>query len=130
MPVYYFERDVDEFVKNFEQENVARKVAQAQRIKIQAQKKEEERLSLVCIKYGFQKSTLEHANCVMKQSQHEQAMRIQQKRLDTENRIEEQQDWNRRMELLRQGSEMLKNDGSTPGQSICRPNSSGALICR
>lgn len=34
------------------------------------------------------------------------------------------------LEALRRASEMLKNDGSTPGQTICRPNSSGGLICR
>ena len=130
MPVYYFEKGKDEFVKDFEQENMARKAAQARRIQIQAQKAEEERLSVICIKYGFKINTPVHANCVMKQSQHEQAMRVQQERLDVENRRKEQQDWNRRMEGLRRASEMLKNDGSTPGQSICRPNSSGALICQ
>lgn len=130
MPVYYFERGKDEFVKDFERENMARKAAELRRIQIQAQKAEEERLSLICSKYGFRSSTPAHANCVMQQSQHEQAMRVQQERLNAENLRIEQQDWDRRMELLRRGSEMLKNDGSTPGQSICRPNSSGALICR
>ena len=130
MPVYYFEKGKDEFVKDFERENKARKVAEARRMQIQAQKAEEERLSAICIKYGFKSNTPVHANCVMKQSQHEQAMRIQQERLDTENRIKQQQDWDRSMDGLRRASEMLKNDGSTPGQSICRPNSSGVLICR
>lgn len=130
MPVYYFERGKDEFVKDFERENMARKVAELRRIQIQAQKAEEERLSAICIKYGFRSKTPAHANCVMQQSQHEQAMRVQQERLNLENRREEQQDWDRRMDALRRASEMLKNDGSTPGQSICRPNSSGALICQ
>ena len=31
MPVYYFEKGKDEFVKDFEQENMARKAAQARR---------------------------------------------------------------------------------------------------
>ena len=130
MPVFYFERGQDEFVKDFERENMARKVAELRRIQIQAQKAEEERLSAICIKYGFRSNTPAHANCVMQQSQHEQAMRVQQERLNLENRRKEQQDWDRRMDALRRASEMLKNDGSTPGQSICRPNSSGALICQ
>jgi hypothetical protein len=130
MPVYYFERGKDEFVKDFEQENMARKTAESRRIQMQAQKAEEERLSAICIKYGFRSNTPAHANCVMQQSQHEQAMTIQQERLDAERRIKAQQDWDRSMEGLRRASEMLKNDGSTPGQTICRPNSSGALICR
>ena len=130
MPVFYFERGKDEFVKDFERENMARKAAELRRIQIQAQKAEEERLSAICIKYGFRSNTPAHANCVMQQSQHEQAMRVQQERLNLENRRKEQQDWDRRMDALRRASEMLKNDGSTPGQSICRPNSSGALICQ
>lgn len=130
MPVYYFERGRDEFVKDFEQENMARKAVEVRRIQLQAQKAEQERLSLICIKYGFRSSTPGHANCVMQQSQHEQLMRAQQERLNAENRRLQQQDWDRRMEGLRRASEMLKNDGSTPGQSICRPNSSGTLICR
>lgn len=130
MPVHYFERGKDEFVKDFESENMARKAAELRRIQIQAQKAEEDRLSAICIKYGFRSSTPAHANCVMQQSQHEQTMKVQQERLNAQNRMLEQQDWNRRMEALRQASEMLKNDGSTPGQTICRPNSSGVLICR
>ena len=66
----------------------------------------------------------------MQQSQHEQSMKVQQERLNAENRRLEQQDWDRRMEGLRRASEMLRNDGSTPGQTICRPNSGGVLICR
>jgi len=130
MAVYYFERDKDEFVKDFEQENMARKAEQARRIQIQVQKAEEERLSQICNKYGFKSTTPAHANCVMQQSQHEQTMKVQQERLNAENRRIEQQDWDRRMEGLRRASEMLRNDGSTPGQSICRPNASGVLICR
>lgn len=130
MAVYYFEKGKDEFVKDFERENMARKAAEARRIQLQAQKAEEQRLSSICTKYGFRTDTPDHAHCVMKQTQHEQVMRVQQERLAVENRRKEQQDWDRRVEGLRRASEMLKNDGSTPGQSICRPNSSGVLICR
>lgn len=130
MPVYYFERGKDKTVKDFESENMARKAEEERRIQLQAQKAEEERLSVICSKYGFKINTPAHANCVMRQSQHEQAMRVQQERLNLENRRKEQQDWDRRMDALRRASEMLKNDGSTPGQSICRPNSSGTLICQ
>ena len=130
MPVYFFERGKDEFVKDFEKENMARKAEEVRRAQMQAKRAEEERLSAICTQYGFRSNTPAHANCVMQQSQHEEAMRIQQKRLNAENQRIQQQDWDRRMQDLRRAGEMLKNDGSIPGQSICRPNSSGVLICR
>lgn len=77
MPVYYFERGKDEYVLSFEQENMARKVAEERRKQAQAQRAERERLSRICVGYGFKPQTVEHSNCVMKQAQHETLLETQ-----------------------------------------------------
>lgn len=88
MPVYYFERGRDEFVKDFERENMARKAAQARRIQMQAQRAEQERLSRICVGYGFRPQTDAHANCVMKQIQHENQIELQQQSIESQKRLE------------------------------------------
>lgn len=77
MPVYYFERGKDEYVLSFEQENMARKAAEERRRQAQAQRAERERLSKICVGYGFKPQTVEHSNCVMKQAQHESQLEAQ-----------------------------------------------------
>lgn len=77
MPVYYFERGKDEYVLSFERENMARKAAEERRRQAQAQRAERERLSKICIGYGFKPQTVEHSNCVMKQAQHESQLEVQ-----------------------------------------------------
>lgn len=88
MPVYYFEKGKDEFVKNFEQENMARKAAEVRRMQMQAQRAEQERLSKICVGYGFRPQTDAHANCVMKQIQHENQIELQQQAIESQKRLE------------------------------------------
>lgn len=129
MPVYYFERNKHEHIQTFEEENMTRIAAEKRRKQIQAEKQNAERLARICDKYGFVRKTPGHATCVMKQSQHEQAMKLQQDRLSNEKRLAEQLDWDRRMEQLRRAQEMLRNDGKSSNSSICRPRSDGVLVC-
>ena len=88
MPVYFFEKGKDEFVKDFERENMARKAAEVRRMQMQAQRAEQERLSRICVGYGFRPQTDAHANCVMKQIQHENQIELQQQAIESQKRLE------------------------------------------
>ena len=88
MPVYFFEKGKDEFVKDFERENMARKAAEVRRVQIQAQRAEQERLSRICVGYGFRPQTDAHANCVMKQIQHENQIELQHQAIESQKKLE------------------------------------------
>jgi hypothetical protein len=88
MAVYYFEKGKDEFVKDFERENMARKTAEVRKLQMQAKKAEQERLSKICLGYGFRPQTDAHANCVMQQIQHETQVQLQQQTIETQKRVE------------------------------------------
>jgi len=116
MATWYFERNKDEFVQSFEAENISR-------VKIEIANREKERLAKICDNYGFRRNTPDHAKCVMQQTQFERAEAQRQQ-------IANQIDWQRRMNLLNNAAEQLKNNGQQPGSKICTPQSNGTLYCQ
>ena len=145
MPVYYFERGKHEFVQSFESENMALKRAEAQRRLADAQRAERERVSKICTGYGFKRGTNEHANCVMRQVQHEKEVQLQRQSVQAQQRLIEAQQQQARAAAAANAMRAIQNSTSvipvtpapepSPIRSLnsgtwCRPQAGGTFFCQ